>query len=80
MMLFERNGVISSVTTKARQVADVSGAGDTAIATLAATMSGGADIREASVMANYAAGIVCEKPGIVSIDIDELIESIWKNR
>ncbi|MFA7626381.1 MAG: D-glycero-beta-D-manno-heptose-7-phosphate kinase [Candidatus Kapaibacterium sp.] len=80
MMLFERNGVISSVTTKARHVADVSGAGDTAIATLAATMSGGADIREASVMANYAAGIVCEKPGIVSIDIDELIESIWKNR
>lgn len=80
MMLFERNGSISSVMTKARHVADVSGAGDTAIATLASTMSGGASIREASTMANFASGIVCEKPGIVSIEVDELVESIRKNK
>jgi rfaE bifunctional protein kinase chain/domain len=79
MMLFEKNGKTSSVMTKARHVADVSGAGDTAIATLAAAMSGGATIREASTMANYASGLVCEKPGIVSIDVKELISSIKDN-
>ncbi|MBX3043697.1 MAG: D-glycero-beta-D-manno-heptose-7-phosphate kinase [Candidatus Kapabacteria bacterium] len=79
MMLFESDGSISSVPTKARHVADVSGAGDTAIATLSATISGGANIREASSMANYASGLVCEKPGIVSIKIDELLESIRNN-
>jgi D-glycero-beta-D-manno-heptose-7-phosphate kinase len=80
MMLFESNGNISSVKTIARHVADVSGAGDTAIATLATSVSGGASIREASALANYASGIVCEKPGIVSIGIDELIESIRINK
>jgi D-glycero-beta-D-manno-heptose-7-phosphate kinase len=80
MMLFEKNGTISSVPTKARHIADVSGAGDTAIATLSATISGGANIREASAMANYASGIVCEKPGIVSIEIQELLKSIRDNK
>lgn len=80
MMLFEKNGNISSVMTNARHVADVSGAGDTAIATLAASMSGGASIGEASVMANFASGIVCEKPGIVSIEVDELIDCIRNNK
>lgn len=76
MMLFEANGSISSVPTKARHVADVSGAGDTAIATIASALAGKADIREAAVMANYAAGIVCEKPGIVAVEIEELLDSI----
>ncbi len=80
MMLFEKNGKISSVMTNARHVADVSGAGDTAIATLAASISGGASIGEASVMANFASGIVCEKPGIVSIEVDELIDCIRNNK
>ena len=80
MMLFEKNGTISSVPTKARHIADVSGAGDTAIATLSATISGGANVQEASAMANYASGIVCEKPGIVSIEIQELLDSIRDNK
>jgi rfaE bifunctional protein kinase chain/domain len=80
MMLFEKNGKISSVMTNARHVSDVSGAGDTAIATLAASISGGASIGEASVMANFASGIVCEKPGIVSIEVDELIDCIRNNK
>ncbi len=78
MMLFESNGNILSVNTIARHVSDVSGAGDTAIATLSAAISGGANIREAAALANYASGIVCEKPGIVSIQIDELIKSVRK--
>ncbi len=78
MMLFENSGAISSVPTKARHVADVSGAGDTAIATMAASLAGNASIKEAAALANNASGIVCEKPGIVSIEINELIESVSK--
>ncbi len=79
MRLFESGGDILSVPTHARNVADVSGAGDTAIATLAAAVAGGAAIREAAAMANYAAGSVCESPGIVSITIESLLYSIRKN-
>ncbi|MGA2298609.1 MAG: bifunctional ADP-heptose synthase, partial [FCB group bacterium] len=79
MMLFEANGDVSSVPTIARHVADVSGAGDTAIATLSAMVAGGGTIREASFLANYAAGVVCEEPGIVSITIDNLLKSVRNN-
>lgn len=76
MRLFEKNGHISSVQTHARHVADVSGAGDTVIATLAAMVVGGAFIREAAAIANYAAGVVCEEPGIVSITPERLLQAI----
>ncbi len=76
MMLFESNGDISSVPTHARHVADVSGAGDTAIATLAAAFIAGASIREAASIANHAAGVVCEEPGIVSINCENLLKSV----
>lgn len=79
MMLFESSGDISSVPTKARSVADVSGAGDTAIATLAASMAGGASIKEAAEIANFASGVVCESPGIVAIDKDILIQTVKNN-
>lgn len=79
MMLFESNGNVSSVPTRARHVADVSGAGDTAIATLAAAVAGGATFQESAMMANYASGVVCERPGIVSIEIEDLLYSIRKN-
>lgn len=76
MMLFENNGNISSVPTRARKVSDVSGAGDTAIAMLASAMAGGATIQQAATLANYAAGIVCEQPGIVSVTPQEIIHAI----
>jgi rfaE bifunctional protein kinase chain/domain len=76
MMLFESNGNISSVPTRARKVSDVSGAGDTAIAMLASALAGGATIQEAATLANYAAGIVCEQPGIVSVTPQEIIHAI----
>jgi rfaE bifunctional protein kinase chain/domain len=75
MMLFEANGNVSHVPTFARHVADVSGAGDTAIATLSAGVAAGADIREAAMLANLAAGIVCGEPGVVSIHPDRLREA-----
>jgi len=79
MMLFESDGSITSLPTRARHVADVSGAGDTAIATLAAVNSGGANFREAAIIANYASGVVCEEPGIIAITIEKLIQAIKYN-
>lgn len=76
MMLFERNGRISSVPTVAKRVADVSGAGDTAIATIAAAIAGGANIGEAATLANFAAGVVVGEPGIVSVTNHLLINAI----
>ncbi len=76
MMLFEKNGTVSSVSTKARHVADVSGAGDTTIATLATMVAAGAGIVEASALANCAAGAVCEEPGIVAITPERLLEAV----
>ncbi|MDZ4746764.1 MAG: D-glycero-beta-D-manno-heptose-7-phosphate kinase [bacterium] len=76
MMLFERDGSVSSVPTKAQAVADVSGAGDTTIATLAAMIAGGSSVREAAALANVAAGVVVEEPGIVPITREALLNAI----
>ncbi len=76
MLLFEGNGNIMLIPTKARMISDVSGAGDTTIATLAASIAGGASLQEAAIIANYAAGVVCEEPGVVSIQIEKLLNSI----
>lgn len=76
MALFESDGTYSHVHTKSRNVADVSGAGDTVISTMTAAMIGGANAREAASIANYAAGIVCEEVGIVPIEADKLKREI----
>lgn len=74
--VFNRNSEPKMMPTKARKVADVSGAGDTVISTLTLALSAGADIYEACFIANYAAGIVCEEVGIVPVEIDNLFETI----
>ena len=79
MLLFQANSEELYVKTKARNVADVSGAGDTAIATLSVAMCGGATLKEGTILANFASGFVCEKPGIIAIQAEELIESVIKN-
>lgn len=75
MTLFKKDGEYEQIPTKARHIADVSGAGDTAIATLAAAMAGGASVEYAAKLANIAAGVVCEEPGIVSIQPNALINA-----
>lgn len=60
----------------ARQVFDVSGAGDTVIATLALALAGGLEIETAVQLANIAAGIVVGKVGTVPITRDELLTSL----
>jgi len=76
MSLFESNGNISHVPTKALNVADVSGAGDTVIATLTMSLTSGASIKEAASLANFAGGVVCGYVGIVPIDPNELRQSV----
>jgi D-beta-D-heptose 7-phosphate kinase/D-beta-D-heptose 1-phosphate adenosyltransferase len=63
---------VEHVPTVAREVFDVSGAGDTVVATLAAALAGGYSMHEAIAIANKAAGIVVGKIGTVPIELDEL--------
>lgn len=74
--IFEKGKEVKRMPTKARKVADVSGAGDTVISTLTIALAAGANIVEASYLANYAAGIVCEEVGIVPIDAKILFETV----
>ncbi len=76
MCLFDNQNDLSLIPTKARKVHDVSGAGDTVISTLTVALVAGSTIKEATTLANYAAGIVCSEVGVVPIHIDQLIETI----
>ncbi len=79
LAVFSKEEKIRRMPTKARKVADVSGAGDTVISTLTLAMSAGADIYEACYLSNYAAGIVCGEVGIVPIEKDVLFDTILKD-
>ncbi|MBL7129665.1 MAG: D-glycero-beta-D-manno-heptose-7-phosphate kinase [Ignavibacteria bacterium] len=63
---------IDSFGTRARKVADVSGAGDTVISTIAVCLAGGASLQDSVVISNFAAGLVCEEVGIVPIENEQL--------
>lgn len=76
MVLIEQDGTLSTVPTRAMKVSDVSGAGDTVIATLGAMMSVGVPVREAAALANIAAGHVVAEPGIVAITATELLTAV----
>ena len=62
--------------TKAREVYDVTGAGDSVVATIATALSVGASLQDAIHLANHAAGIVVGKSGTVSVSCDELLQSL----
>ncbi len=73
IMLLERNNEPVFVETAAREVYDVTGAGDTVIATLAAALAAGASTLEAANLANHAAGIVVGKVGTATASWEELL-------
>jgi D-glycero-beta-D-manno-heptose-7-phosphate kinase len=73
MTLFDAQGRLH-VTAQAREVFDVTGAGDTVIATLAALMAAGMSAREAMPHANKAGGIVVGKFGTATVSYEELFE------
>jgi rfaE bifunctional protein kinase chain/domain len=68
----EAEEAIPAVT---REVADVTGAGDTVVATLALALAAGATLLEAAMLANHAAGVVVGKFGASTVSRDELLES-----
>ncbi len=74
MTLFDGQGRLH-VTAQARAVFDVTGAGDTVIATLAAFVAAGLSLREALPLANRAAGLVVGKFGTATVSYDELFSN-----
>lgn len=75
MLLLNRDGTSYHTPTRARQVFDLSGAGDTAIALFTLALTSGAEPWEAAEIANHASGVVVGKLGTETVTVDELIES-----
>jgi rfaE bifunctional protein kinase chain/domain len=61
-----------------RNIADVSGAGDTVIAVATLCLISGAEIHTIAAIANIAGGLVCEQPGVVSIEKERLLNEVNK--
>ena len=76
MSLFEKNGPSTHIPTVAREVFDVTGAGDTVIAILTLGLAAGLSLLEAAVLANFAAGIVVGQVGTSAVAAQELKESV----
>jgi D-beta-D-heptose 7-phosphate kinase/D-beta-D-heptose 1-phosphate adenosyltransferase len=76
VLLVEADGTVHGFATEAREVFDVSGAGDTMVATLAAALAAGATMPEAARLANVAAGIVVGKVGTAVVHAAELAEAL----
>lgn len=69
-----------TIPAEIRDVADVSGAGDTVIATAALCMAAGVPAYETAVLSNLAGGLVCEKVGVVPVDKASLLEEASKKK
>jgi rfaE bifunctional protein kinase chain/domain len=80
MSLFQSDGSVLHIPTMADHVLDVSGAGDTVIATLTMALAAGAQVREAVMLANVAGGIVVGSVGIVPIGLNALMEAAGSPR
>jgi D-glycero-beta-D-manno-heptose-7-phosphate kinase len=79
MMLFQQNDAPHYIPTKARQVFDVSGAGDTAIALFTLGLVCGATPIEAAEIANHGSAVVVSKLGTATVTRDELIASFQED-
>lgn len=80
MTLLERNTTACHYPALAREVFDVSGAGDTVIATLALALAGGLSIGQAATLANVAAGMAVGKLGTAVVTADELAHELRRER
>ena len=75
MVLFQDSGEIVHIPTAAREVYDVTGAGDTVIGSLTLSLGAGATMKEAAILSNDAAGIVVGKLGSATVASDELLSA-----
>jgi D-beta-D-heptose 7-phosphate kinase/D-beta-D-heptose 1-phosphate adenosyltransferase len=80
MFLAAPGSVPEVIPTHAREVFDVSGAGDTVIATCLLALAAGANRREAAMLGNFAAGVVVGKLGTACCTPDELLAAIRENQ
>lgn len=80
MALFEADGRITHIPAVAREVYDVTGAGDTVVGALALALASGATMVEAARVANHAAGVVVGKVGTATVSVDELRTSLTGDR
>ena len=80
MSLFMKDGTQKNIPTIAKEVYDVTGAGDTVVATLALAISSDSSLGDAAEIANYAAGIVVSKSGTSVAHFSELIFALNKEK
>jgi D-beta-D-heptose 7-phosphate kinase/D-beta-D-heptose 1-phosphate adenosyltransferase len=73
MMLITKDGEVVRVPSMAREVYDVSGAGDTVTAWVGTALAAGADVREAAHIANFAAGVEVGKAGVATVSPAEVL-------
>ena len=76
MMLIEANGPSHSVPARAREVFDVSGAGDTVIASMALAHASGLSLSQSMHIANAAAGVVVSKLGTATVTVNEVLHEL----
>jgi len=76
MTLLKKNDEPTRLTATARRVYDVTGAGDTVVASMAAAMGGGLSFAEAAELANLAAGLVVERVGTTAVTAAMIAEHI----
>lgn len=76
MSLIPAAGPVSHLATEAREVFDVSGAGDTVVATLAAALAVGAEMPRAAALSNVAAGIVVGKVGTAAAYAADVVQAL----
>lgn len=80
MTLFEQGKRSLHIPTMAREVFDVTGAGDTVISTLTLALAAGADLKQAAYIANHAAGIVVAKVGTATCSPEELKDNLIQDK
>ena len=76
MSLYEKGKPIVTIPAQAKEVYDVTGAGDTVVSAVAIALAAGASLKDAAVIANHAAGIKVGKIGTSTVSIDELRGSL----
>lgn len=79
MVLRSADGATLRIPAVAREVYDVSGAGDTVTAFIAVGLAAGASVQEAAVLANFAAAIGVAKPGVAAVSADEVREMVARH-
>jgi len=73
MVLVMKDGSLTHIPSIARDIYDVSGAGDTVTAWMGAALAAGASVREAAQLANYAAGVEVGKAGVATVSPEEVL-------